>query len=73
MIQLDLQPGLEAQLTAKAQNLGLSTVKYVEQIVLSKNEEDDHLQEGLDDIATGRTRPAREVFAELHARYDIHG
>ena len=29
------------------------------------------IRQGLDDIAQGRTRPAREVFAELRRRYGI--
>ena len=33
----------------------------------------DGLRQGLDDIAKGRTRPAREVFAELRKEYGIRG
>jgi prevent-host-death family protein len=29
------------------------------------------IRQGLEDLAAGRTRPAREVFAELRAEYDI--
>lgn len=29
------------------------------------------IRQGLDDVATGRTRPAREVFDEIRAEYDI--
>ena len=29
------------------------------------------IRQGLDDVANGRTRPAREVFDEIRAEYDI--
>jgi prevent-host-death family protein len=29
------------------------------------------IRQGLEDMSTGRARPAREVFAELRAAYDI--
>jgi PHD/YefM family antitoxin component YafN of YafNO toxin-antitoxin module len=32
---------------------------------------EEGLRQGLEDIAQGRTRPAREVFAELRAKYNI--
>ncbi len=31
------------------------------------------IRQGLEDVAAGRTRPAREVFAELGEEYGIHG
>ena len=34
---------------------------------------EEGLRQGLDDIAKGRTRPAREVFAELREEYGIRG
>jgi prevent-host-death family protein len=34
---------------------------------------EEGLRQGLDDIAKGRTRPAREVFAELRKEYGIRG
>jgi prevent-host-death family protein len=34
---------------------------------------DEGLRQGLEDIAEGRTRPAREVFAELREEYGIRG
>ena len=34
---------------------------------------EEDLRQGLEDIAEGRTRPAREVFAELREEYDIRG
>ena len=34
---------------------------------------DEDLRDGLEDIAAGRTRPAREVFAELREEYGIRG
>jgi prevent-host-death family protein len=36
-------------------------------------DEDEGLRQGLEDIAEGRTRPAREVFAELREEYGIRG
>ena len=34
---------------------------------------EEGLRQGLEDIAEGRTRPAREVFAELRKEYGIRG
>jgi prevent-host-death family protein len=34
---------------------------------------EEGLRQGLEDIAKGRTRPAREVFAELRKEYGIRG
>jgi PHD/YefM family antitoxin component YafN of YafNO toxin-antitoxin module len=36
-------------------------------------DEEEGLRQGLEDIAAGRTRPAREVFAELREEYGIRG
>ena len=32
---------------------------------------DEAIRQGLDDIAHGRTRPARDVFDDIRRRYDI--
>ncbi len=32
---------------------------------------DEALRQGLDDVAHGRTRPAREVFDDIRRHYDI--
>jgi PHD/YefM family antitoxin component YafN of YafNO toxin-antitoxin module len=34
---------------------------------------EEGLRQGLEDIAGGRTRPAREVFAELRDEYGVRG
>jgi prevent-host-death family protein len=34
---------------------------------------EEGLRQGLEDIAEGRTRPAREVFAEMREEYGIRG
>jgi len=34
---------------------------------------EEDLRQGLEDVAQGRTRPAREVFAELREEYGIRG
>lgn len=34
---------------------------------------EEGLRQGLEDIAAGRTRPARQVFAELRKEYGIRG
>lgn len=34
---------------------------------------EEGLRQGLQDIAEGRTRPARQVFAELRGEYGIRG
>ena len=39
----------------------------------SEADEEEGLRQGLEDIAAGRTRPAREVFAELREEYGIRG
>jgi prevent-host-death family protein len=36
-------------------------------------DDDEDLRQSLDDVAQGRTRPAREVFAELREEYGIRG
>ncbi len=88
MIRLELQPEIEAQLAAEAGARGLALDRYIEDIIASRPaavakggaayslDEADlerNLRQGLDDIAAGRTKPAEEVFAELHERYGIHG
>ena len=77
MIHLDLQPEIEAQLAAEAQSRGLALDRYVAMIVESSLSEDlqleQDLQQGLREIASGDTRPAREVFAELCQEYDLRG
>ena len=74
MVTLELQPEVESQLTAEAQSLGLSPSQYVEQLILSRfSDYDEALQEGLDDIAAGRTVSAREAFAQLREEFDIRG
>ncbi len=71
---LEIQPELESQLTAEAQSLGLSTEQYVEQILLDRiTADDESLQQGLDNIAAGRTVSAREAFAQLREEFDIRG
>jgi len=75
MIQLELRPEIEAQLAAEAQARGLALDRYVEAIVTANAEEEARLsqalQQGLNDISAGATRPARQVFAELREEYGI--
>ena len=88
MIHLQLQPEFEAQLAAEAKDRGMELNRYIETIVIARPVEreettspfarqeaqlDRDLQQGLFEIANGNTRPAREVFAELRAEYDIRG
>ena len=73
MIQLELEAEVEANLAAQAQAHGQALASYVEEILLAHLQDDEDLNEGLADIAAGRTRPAREVFDELHERYGIRG
>jgi predicted transcriptional regulator len=73
MIHLELQPEIEARFASEAEAQGMPLERYVESLLTSAFEEDEELREGLADIAAGRTRPAREVFAELHERYGIRG
>ena len=72
MLHLDLHPELETQLAAQAAQRGLSLDRYAEDLLASVLL-DRALQEGLDDIAAGRPRPAREVFAELHETHRLRG
>ena len=44
---------------------------FLDQAALADPEEG--LRQGLEDIAAGRTRPAREVLAELREEYGIRG
>jgi len=39
----------------------------------AQTDPEEGLRQGLEDIAKGRTRPAREVFAELREEYCIRG
>jgi prevent-host-death family protein len=34
-------------------------------------DEEEAIRQGLDDVAHGRTRPAREAFDEIRRKYDI--
>lgn len=72
MLHLDLHPELESQLATQAAQPGLSLDRYAGDLLASVLL-DRALQEGLDDIEAGRTRPAREVFAELHETHGIRG
>ena len=75
MIKLELKPEIEAQLAAEAQARSLALDRYIEEIVTASVEEEASLneavREGLEDMAAGRTRPAREVFAEMRRKYNI--
>ncbi len=37
----------------------------------ARADEDEAIRQGLDDVAHGRTRPAREVFDEIRRKHDI--
>ncbi len=65
MLHLELQPETEARITADAQRRGLSIAQLIEEMASAYALDEEALTAGLDDIAAGRTRPAREVFAEL--------
>jgi prevent-host-death family protein len=39
----------------------------------AKADPEEGLRQGLEDIAKGRTRPARQVFAKLREEYGIRG
>ena len=41
--------------------------------IAAEADAEEGLRQGLADIAAGRTRPAREVFAELREEYGIRG
>lgn len=72
MIQLELQPEIEAQLTAAARDRGIAIADYIHDIV-SERLNEEGLRRGLEDIAAGRTRPAHEFFAEFRERHGIQG
>jgi len=83
MIHLELQPEIEAQLTAEAKARGLALDRYIETIVaaranvcepeLDEAQLSRDLQQGLREIAEGNTLPARQVFAQIREEYDIRG
>lgn len=79
MIHLQLQPEIEAQLAAEAAACGLQLDRYLEEIVAARPQPlhelqlQEELEQGLREIAEGKTRPAEEVFAELHRQYGIPG
>ena len=39
--------------------------------IAARADVDEAIRQGLEDVATGRTRPAHEVFEELRARHGI--
>ena len=39
--------------------------------IAARADEDEAIRQGLDDVAHGRTRPAREVFDEIRRKHDI--
>ena len=39
--------------------------------IVARADVHDAIRQGLDDVAHGRTRPAREVFAELRRQHGI--
>lgn len=47
--------------------------EYARLLDLAALAEEEDLRQGLEDIAVGDTRPAREVFAELREEYGIRG
>ncbi len=70
MIYLDLQPEVEAELAAQALSQGLPIERYLEDMVTERLAEEG-LRRGLEDIATGRTYSAHEVFAQFRERHGI--
>ena len=88
MIDLELQPELEAQLALEAKACGMPLDLYVIMLIeshlagLPESEAPGsaydlnlkrNLEQGLNEIAAGKTRPAREVFAELNEEFGIVG
>ena len=71
MLHLELQAETEARITADARRRVLSVAQLVEKMASAYALDQEALTAGLDDIAAGRTRPAREVFAELRAKHGI--
>src|SRR6202163_4711596 len=39
--------------------------------IAASADEDEAIRQGLDDVAHGRTRPARQVFDEIRRKHDI--
>jgi prevent-host-death family protein len=39
--------------------------------IAARADEEEAIRQGLDDVAHGRTRPAREVFDEIRRKHDI--
>ena len=72
MIHLELQPEIEAQLAAEAAARGLPVELLLEDYVTERLA-GAALNRGLEEIAAGCTRPAREVFAEFREKHGIRG
>ena len=81
MIHLELQPEIEAQLTAEAQASGVQIAALIQNILterimdatLDQAEAREGIRRGLADEAAGSIRPAHEVFAELDREYGLQG
>ena len=70
MIHLELQPGTEAELAARAQAHGVTVERCIEDIVLERLAEDG-LRQGLEEIAAGQTYSADEVFSAFRKKHAI--
>jgi prevent-host-death family protein len=56
----------------KAEATILSAIEYQRLMdIAAEADEREGVRQGLEDIAAGRTRPAREFFDEMRKQYDI--
>jgi hypothetical protein len=83
MIHLNLQPEIEAQLAAQAEAHGFAIDRHIESLVVARAIDPESepaldeallrrdLQQGLREVAEGKTRPPRQVFDEMREKFGI--
>ena len=71
---LELTPEEEARLARAAGSQGLDVVEYARFHLLELAEQAETIEairEGLEDVAAGRTRPARKALCEFGRRHGL--
>ena len=70
---LSLDQYVESIVTDHSREASGTDTFYSSDQKLSEQQLAENLRQGLAEIAEGRTRPAEEVFEELHHQYGIQG
>jgi hypothetical protein len=55
----------------KAEAIVQDAAAYQRLLDIARADVYDSIRQGLDNVASGRTRPAKEVFEEIRRRHDI--